>query len=150
MKQQRLGILLVDDDDVDTEAIARSAQRYEMLGPLVTANNGLEALEILREQASGLDYPFLILLDLNMPMMDGFEFLHEVRSDPSLSNHIIFVLTTSSSESDKRAAYARNVAGYIVKNDLDEHGDLLFDLLESYRQNNSFPKTSRRNESHQS
>jgi CheY-like chemotaxis protein len=141
MKQTRLGVLLVDDDDVDTEAIERCIGEYEHMGPLMVARNGIEALNILRRERPSLEYPFLILLDLNMPMMDGFEFLQEVRSDPELSSHVIFILTTSSDEADKHEAYKKHVAGYIIKNDLDEHGGSLFNLLNSYRQNNSFPSS---------
>ena len=59
--------------------------------------------------------PLLILLDLNMPLMNGIQFLEQLRSDESLKDSIVFVLTTSNDERDKMAAYEYNVAGYLVK-----------------------------------
>jgi CheY-like chemotaxis protein len=140
MKDKKLGILLVDDDDVDVESIERSIEGNEHLGPLLTASNGLEALELLRQRPAPLTSPFVILLDLNMPMMNGLEFLETIRNDPELGSHIVFILTTSNDDSDKRAAYAKHVAGYILKNRLDEYGDVLSELLDCYRQYNSFPR----------
>lgn len=76
--------------------------------------------------------PFLILLDLKMPRMDGIQFLRELRRDKHLSDSIVFVLTTSNSDADKVAAYRHNVAGYLLKNDAGEGFVKLVELLKDY------------------
>jgi CheY-like chemotaxis protein len=111
-------ILLVDDDKVDVMAIRRSFQALHIDNPVIVARNGIEALEHLRGQNGfiAVRSPCLVLLDLNMPRMDGFEFLEELRSDPALRQTLVFVMTTSAAEEDRLSAYAQNVAGYILKN----------------------------------
>ena len=82
--------------------------------PLKVAGNGLEALEMLR---SGEIPPFnrIVLLDINMPRMDGIEFLRELRADPALRATTVVVLTTSNEDRDRVQAYELNVAGYLLK-----------------------------------
>ena len=113
---QHLSFLIVDDDDIDRMGLKRAFKQMEIDSPIIEAHDGVEALELLREPGR-LGTPFIILLDLNMPRMSGFEFLNEVRSDPTLRSAIVFVLTTSNDERDRIAAYRHNVAGYIVKRD---------------------------------
>jgi CheY-like chemotaxis protein len=112
-----LHILLVDDDDVDVMNVQRAFKKNNILNPLFVARDGLEALEILRKAGpDGIPKERrLILLDLNMPRMNGMEFLRELRSDPELHSLTVIVLTTSDDERDKVEAYNLNVAGYIVK-----------------------------------
>lgn len=117
MEGKLLNILLVDDDDIDVLNVKRAFKKNNILNPLYVANNGLEALELLRGSGEGA-VPHdrrLILLDLNMPKMNGLEFLREIRSDPDLHALTVIVLTTSADERDKIEAYNLNVAGYIVK-----------------------------------
>lgn len=109
-----LNILLVEDDEVDVMNVRRAFKKNNIRNPLWVAGNGLEALEALR----GPDMPRdrrLILLDLNMPRMNGIEFLRELRSDPELAGTPVVVLTTSGDERDRVDAYNLNVAGYILK-----------------------------------
>jgi CheY-like chemotaxis protein len=109
-----LNILLVEDDEVDVETVKRAFERGHISNPLYVAGDGIEALEKLR---SG-DIPpqrRLVLLDLNMPRMNGIEFLREVRKDPELCQTPVVVLTTSDMDRDKFAAYDLNIAGYLVK-----------------------------------
>ncbi len=109
-----LNILLVEDDEVDVMNVRRAFKKNNIRNPLWVAGNGLEALEALR----GPDMPRdrrLILLDLNMPRMNGIEFLRELRSDPELVGTPVVVLTTSDDERDRVDAYNLNVAGYILK-----------------------------------
>lgn len=112
-----LHILLVDDDDIDVMNVQRAFKRNNILNPLFVARDGIEALAMLR--ASGPDAipreRRLILLDLNMPRMNGLEFLRAIRDDPELRQLTVIVLTTSDDERDKVEAYNLNVAGYIVK-----------------------------------
>lgn len=113
-------VLLVDDDDVDVMVMKRAFERSEIFNPLRVARDGMEALEILRGEDGHeqLRAPYIVLLDLNMPRMDGFEFLEEVRADPDLRRAVIFVLTTSSADRDRALAYDRNVAGYFLKSNV--------------------------------
>ena len=112
-----VSLLVVDDDDVDIMAIKRAMRKLNLANPIRTAHNGLEALDILRGGGGRekLPSPFIIVLDLNMPMMNGIDFLDELRSDQALRDSVVFVLSTSESKEDRRRAYQRNVAGYMVK-----------------------------------
>jgi CheY-like chemotaxis protein len=109
-----LNILLVEDDEVDVMNVRRAFKKNNIGNPLWVAGNGLDALELLR----GPEIPRerrLILLDLNMPRMNGIEFLRELRADPELGLTPVVVLTTSDDERDRVDAYNLNVAGYILK-----------------------------------
>jgi CheY-like chemotaxis protein len=99
--------------------LRRAFQQLKIVNPLTVARDGIEALEILRggSDRTPLPRPYLILLDLNMPRMNGIEFLHALRADATLRDAIAFVLTTSRVDEDRIAAYQHNVAGYIVKSD---------------------------------
>lgn len=116
---QQVTILLVDDDDVDYMAVQRAMRQLRLLNPLVRARDGIEALAILTSLDT-IKGPYLILLDLNMPRMNGFEFLERIRSDPSLSSSVVFMLTTSSTDEDRMKAYSHHVAGYMVKTDIKD------------------------------
>ncbi len=130
-----MNILLVEDDDVAAEAVVRSLRKYDVQAPIVHAQDGQEALDILRNQhpQQKLNKPFLVLLDLNMPRMDGFEFMQEVRADKLLCESVIFVLTTSDNELDRSRAYRENIAGYMVKSAVGPQFSKLASLLENYR-----------------
>jgi CheY-like chemotaxis protein len=109
-----LNILLVEDDEVDVMTVRRAFEKAHISNPLYVAGNGLEALERLR--GGGIpNHRRLVLLDLNMPKMNGIEFLRELRKDPALSATPVVVLTTSTIDRDKLDAYGLNVAGYLVK-----------------------------------
>lgn len=117
MTNQPIHILLVDDDEVDVMNVQRAFKKNNIVNPLYVACNGLEALAILRgdgEQPMP-DERRLVLLDLNMPRMNGLEFLRELRADPQLRPTTVVVLTTSDDDRDKVEAYQLNVAGYILK-----------------------------------
>jgi CheY-like chemotaxis protein len=109
-----LNILLVDDDEVDVMNVRRAFQKAHITNPLFVAHDGLEALELLRRGALPCDRR-LVLLDLNMPRMNGIEFLRALRADPALHATPVVVLTTSDDERDKVDAYDLNVAGYLLK-----------------------------------
>ncbi|HEY0037786.1 MAG TPA: response regulator [Longimicrobium sp.] len=112
--EKMLNILLVEDDEVDVMNVRRAFKKNNICNPLWVAGNGLDGLEMLR---SG-DMPRerrLVLLDLNMPRMNGIEFLRELRADPELRSVPVVVLTTSDDERDRVEAYNLNVAGYILK-----------------------------------
>jgi CheY-like chemotaxis protein len=114
MAERVLNILLVEDDEVDVMNVRRAFERNNVSNPLYVAGNGLEALDMLR----GKELPKerrLILLDLNMPKMNGIEFLQALRADPELQSLPVVVLTTSNDDQDKIDAYNLNVAGYLLK-----------------------------------
>lgn len=109
-----LNILLVEDDEVDVMNVKRAFEKAHITNPLFVANNGLEALEKLRSRDIP-NYRRLILLDLNMPKMNGIEFLRELRKDPELCSLPVVVLTTSRMDQDRIESYQLNVAGYLLK-----------------------------------
>jgi CheY-like chemotaxis protein len=114
MSAQLLNILLVEDDDLDVMNIKRAFDKNRIANPLFVAGNGEEALELLRSGQVPRERR-LVLLDLNMPRMNGIEFLRELRGDDELRATSVVVLTTSDDERDRVEAYNLNVAGYILK-----------------------------------
>jgi CheY-like chemotaxis protein len=114
MKDRMLNILLVEDDEVDVMNVQRAFRTNKIANPLFVAENGHEALRMLRAGEVPRDRR-LVLLDLNMPRMTGIEFLRELRGDPELALTTVVVLTTSNDERDRVDAYQLNVAGYILK-----------------------------------
>ena len=134
MNDQTVNILLVDDDDIDVEAVQRSFRKAKIANPIQVAADGLVALDILRGNNghSPIPRPYMILLDLNMPRMNGIEFLEEVRQNPDIKDSVIFVLTTSNDDRDKVAAYEKNVAGYLVKSNAGTDFVNLIEFLEHY------------------
>ena len=114
MSNSPLNILLVEDDEVDVMNVKRAFDKNHITNPLFVAGNGLEALEKLRsgEVPQGRR---IVLLDLNMPRMNGIEFLRQLRNDPALAPTPVVVLTTSNNDRDKIDAFNLNVAGYLVK-----------------------------------
>jgi CheY-like chemotaxis protein len=105
-------ILLVEDDDLDTISVQRSLKKLESEYELLTAFNGIKALELLRELTV---LPDVILLDLNMPKMNGIEFLRILRADAILQHIRVFIMTTSSEIADRSIVEELGVSGYIIK-----------------------------------
>ena len=111
---EAIQILLVEDDENDIMNVKRAFKKNEIENELLITNNGIEALELLRNPSTKI-IPRIILLDINMPKMNGLEFLKELRADEKLKSLSVFVMTTSNEDSDKIDAYDYNVAGYILK-----------------------------------
>ena len=114
MSERAVNILLVEDDLIDVMNVRRAFVRGRINNPLCVVGNGEEALAKLRDGTFPTERR-LVILDLNLPRMNGIEFLQEVRADPALANLSVVVLTTSSEQRDKVDAYRLNVAGYLVK-----------------------------------
>ena len=134
MKQQDVTLLVVDDDDVDLMSITRGFRKAHVANRIVTATSGERALSMLRGEAEGpaVSSPLIVLLDLNMPRMNGIEFLAELRADQRLTRTVVFVLTTSDADRDKCAAYEQHVAGYCLKSRVgDDFGELVR-MLDGY------------------
>lgn len=123
-------LLVVDDDDIDAIALERALRKLRLLNTVYRARDGQEALELLRSGA--IPAPYIILLDLNMPRMNGLEFLHVLRTDPQLTHSVVFVLTTSKSDEDLVAAYREHVAGYVFKQHMDRDFLEVISLIEHY------------------
>jgi CheY-like chemotaxis protein len=128
-------ILLVEDDEVDVKALKWAFDKLKVANPLVIARDGTEALELLKE----LPRPFLIISDINMPRMNGIEFLRKVRQSEEYRDSIVFVLTTSNEEQDKIDAYQLNVAGYMLKSDMGASFTRAIALIENYWKVVEFP-----------
>jgi CheY-like chemotaxis protein len=106
-------ILLVEDDIVDVMAVKRAFRDLSVPNPLHVVGNGELALHFLRDALKPI--PGLILLDLNMPRMNGVDFLKVVKNDPNLRRIPVVVLTTSKEQSDRSATFSLGVAGYMAK-----------------------------------
>jgi CheY-like chemotaxis protein len=106
-------ILLVEDDNVDAMTVQRAFKDLKVTNPLAHAINGEEALDYLRNESNAK--PCVILLDLNMPKMNGTEFLKIAKADKTLKKIPVVVLTTSQEEQDIIESFNLCVAGYIVK-----------------------------------
>ena len=115
MTTKAVGILLVEDNDLDAEKLQRILDRLGDKRVLTRARDGIEALEILRDAKRRPDPPFVIILDLNMPRMNGQEFLDELRADATLKGLPVVVLTTSDRRADIERAYSNQVSGYLTK-----------------------------------
>ena len=106
-------ILLVEDDHVDYMTILRALRQLESSNPLHRVTDGEKALEYLRDVSQ--PRPGLILLDLNMPRMNGREFLTHIKEDPILKMIPVVVLTTSAEDQDRIITFQQSVAGYMIK-----------------------------------
>jgi CheY-like chemotaxis protein len=111
--KNRKEILLVEDDKVDAMSVKRALKDLHVTNPLNIVGNGEEALTFLRNPEN--DNPGIILLDLNMPKMNGIEFLEIVKQDKSLKRIPVVVLTTSEEDQDKVNSFNLGVAGYMLK-----------------------------------
>lgn len=122
-------ILLVEDNDLDALVIKRLLRKLKLNYPIVRANNGEEALHLLRSQASDrpLEPPFTMIVDISMPRMNGFELLDEVIDDSLLANVPIYILSSSGSSQDKNRAGQYRIRGYAVK---PLTAPVLLDILE--------------------
>lgn len=128
-----MNILLVEDNDLDVAILRRSMKKLDIFNSLIRARDGLEALEFLKSNLvkRELQHPYVILLDINMPRMNGHEFLAELRETDALKDSRVYVFTTSDSKKDINLAYENNVNGYIVKpNSTSELTDILKALQE--------------------
>jgi CheY-like chemotaxis protein len=136
MNHTTVHFLIVDDDEISIMGLQRAMKQLRIVNPVTVARSGQEALGYLRgacDEAQVLP-PYIITLDLNMPKMSGFEFLDILREDPALNKAVVFVLSTSDAKSDVDKAYARNIAGYIVKEDAANSFQKALEVLNQYSQ----------------
>jgi CheY-like chemotaxis protein len=141
MPNHHVHILLVEDDEVDAEAILRGFRSQRLVNPFTIVPDGIEAFNALRGEGghARLPRPYMILLDINMPRMNGIEFLQALRQDPELKQSIVFVLTTSNRDEDIMAAYNEQIAGYLLKARAGRDFVDLVSLLDAYWRVVEFP-----------
>lgn len=106
-------ILLVDDDKVDVMTVKRAVKKLNINNPIEVAANGEEAIRFLKESENPT--PGLILLDINMPRMNGIEFLREREKDVSLKKIPVIMLTSSREDQDRLESFQHSIAGYMIK-----------------------------------
>lgn len=106
-------ILLVEDDTVDAMTVKRAMREIDVSNTLVHVVNGEEALKYLHDPDN--PRPTIILLDINMPKMNGIEFLKIAKGEPEIQNIPVVVLTTSSNDRDILQTFHLSVAGYMLK-----------------------------------
>ena len=134
MNSSKVTILLVDDDDIDAAAVVRGLSGAKISNPVVRAHDGVEALDMLlgTNGVTKLKPPYLLLVDIRMPRLDGLALVRRIRSNPMLQRVIVFILTTSDSDRDRTAAYDTNVAGYIQKANGEDQFGKLAGMLDYY------------------
>lgn len=134
-------VLLVDDDDVALEGVLRSFRTHKVPCRTLTAEDGAEALAILRgaHAEKRLQTPVIVLLDVNMPGMDGFQFLEAVRQDAALRRTVVFMLSTSARDQDRSRAYDDHVAGYMVKSAVGPQFSRLAQFIREYAHTQQLP-----------
>jgi len=110
---KNLEIMLVEDDMVDVMTVKRALKDINVANHLIVASDGEEALTYLGDERN--KRPEIILLDLNMPRMNGIEFLKAAKKNGVLKNIPVVVLTTSGDDQDKVDSFNLGVAGYMVK-----------------------------------
>ena len=141
LEPKTVQLLHVEDDTLCLMGLNRAFKAAKIANPVSFAHDGIEALEMLRgtNGRPRLQRPFIILLDLNMPRMDGIEFLKELRKDEELKKSIVFIMTTSAADEDKVKAYNLGVAGYILKSNPANAFLEATALLETYWRVVEFP-----------
>lgn len=140
MKNRDVRILLVEDDIVDAEGVVRALRQKGITNTCLVATDGVEALDIVRGEngKNRPPWPYLILLDINLPRMNGLEFLRILRDDKELKRSVVFILTTSNHHEDRLTAYNNQVAGYLLKSKLGSFADVA-ELLSLYWRIVEFP-----------
>ena len=131
---QEVRFLIVDDDHIVVMAIKRALKKLNATNELLSAVDGVEALQLLTDDngKTSIDRPFIVVLDINMPRMNGLELLSEIRADAAIRSTVVFMLTTSDAPEDICSAYEKNIAGYILKDDLVGSFENAIALLDRY------------------
>jgi len=122
-------ILLIDDDEIEFMKVSRAFAKLGIKNSLRHKVNGLDAKKYLEET---IDLPGLILLDLNMPKMNGIEFLEFIKGNDRLKKIPVVVLTTSNNEQDRMDSFNHSVAGYMIKPIRLEEYERVLDIVKNY------------------
>ncbi len=132
---REVNILVVEDDEIDVKALLRAFKKLKIANPVTVAKDGIEGWEAIQSLAR----PYLLILDINMPRMNGIEFLEKIRASDKFHDSIVFILTTSTDEQDKFEAYNLNVAGYMLKSDMGTSFIRAIEMVEQYWKVVEFP-----------
>ena len=124
--KKEVHILLVDDNEGDILLTREALGDARIINKVSVAYDGMEAIRFLKKPAAYEDVPDLILLDINLPKMNGTEVLELIKNDPELKRIPVIMLTTSSAEKDILASYDNHANCYITKPvDLDRFMDVV-------------------------
>ncbi len=132
---REVNILVVEDDEIDVMALLRAFKKLKIANPVTVAKDGIEGWEAIQN----LTRPYLLILDINMPRMNGIEFLEKIRASDKFHDSIVFILTTSTDDQDKFEAYNLNVAGYMLKSDMGASFIREIEMVERYWKVVEFP-----------
>ena len=132
MKPDKVQVLLVEDNAADVFLLEAALEKSTVPVELSTAGDGVAALEHLRRGAEHATLPDLMLLDLNMPRMNGFDVLAAIRAEPALAHLVVVVFTTSNAPADAQRAYALEASSYVSKPTSFEGFTQLIRQLEGY------------------
>lgn len=125
-------ILVVEDDRVDAMTIERVFKQLGLANRIIFCTDGVEGIEYLQNECSTL--PAIVLLDINMPRMNGIEFLRIIRNDPEFKKLPVVILTTSGEERDKIDSFELGISGYMVKPvDYDEFVKMIQVIVQYWR-----------------
>ena len=138
MKSSR-PVLVLEDDIVDAMTIRRALKDNEIFNEVVIKKDGEEALQYLKGESG--ERPSIILLDLNMPRMNGIEFLKNLRQDEKLNSIPVVVLTTSRSEQDKIDTFKLGISGYIIKSVNYHEFVKIIRTIKNYWEMSEFPES---------
>lgn len=140
-----VNILLAEANPIDEKAFLRAIEKLRITNPVTVARDGVEAWDILKGNHGKppLPRPNLLVLDINMPRMNGLELLERIRDDAGLHDSIVFMLTRSNDEQDKIEAFNLNVAGYMLKPDEGNSFVKAVELVDNYWRVVQFPRTCR-------
>ncbi len=132
--RRRLHILLVEDEPLDVRLIQWLFEQHQLDYPLHVVHSADAAMDALRgtSEKAPIPQPCLVLLDLHLPQMNGIEFLRELRQDPKLTSNLVFVLSTSNDDHEKRQVYQLNAAGYLLKAELADDARHAVQMIRHY------------------
>ncbi len=127
-----ISVLVVEDDEVDFKLLMRSFSQRKISNSIVRAKDGLDAWEKI--QTGEIQKPFIVLLDLNMPRMNGQELLNEIRNDPEYKGTVVFLMTTSMDQKDINQVFSKQAAGYFLKDNVQGSIDKMVETIDGYWQ----------------
>ncbi len=108
-------ILLIEDNPMDVDLTRRAFQKRNILNPIVVARDGELAMSMINEWGKNIEYPIMVLLDLKLPKLNGFEVLSRIKQHPEYRKIPVIILTSSTDSGDINNAYNLGVNSYIVK-----------------------------------
>ncbi len=135
---REVNILVVEDDEIDVKALIMAFKKLKIANPVTVAKDGIEGWEAIQSLAR----PYLLILDINMPRMNGIELLEKIRASEKFHDSIVFILTTSTDDQDKFEAYNLNVAGYMLKSDMGASFIRAIEMVERYWKVVEFPEAA--------